>query len=137
MDEQLINEKIDTLRRCIQRIESKRPEMVQALESDLDSQDIISLNLQRAVQLCVDIGTHIIANNDMEAPNTMAETFEKLFQMDMISDSTSTNMIKAVGFRNIAVHNYQKVNWKIVYNICHEKLDNFKLFAKEISKQLS
>lgn len=137
MDKQLVEEKIDALRRCIRRIETKRPKTVDVLESNLDLQDILSVNLQRAVQLCVDIGTHIIANNDLEAPSTMAETFEKLHQLKIISDSTANNMKKAVGFRNIAVHNYQKMNWEIVYNICHEKLDNFKLFAKEISKQLS
>lgn len=137
MDQQLVKEKIDALRRCINRIETKRPDAVEVLESDLDLQDILSVNLQRAVQLCVDIGTHIIANNDLEAPDTMAKTFDKLLQLNIISDHTATNMKKAVGFRNIAVHNYQKMNWDIVYNICHKKLDNFKLFAKEINNQLS
>lgn len=136
MDRRLVEEKIDSLRKCIDRIETKRPKSANELEEDIDLQDILSVNLQRAVQLCVDIGTHIIAQNKLEAPSTMADTFEKLFQLDVISESTSSDMKKAVGFRNIAVHNYQKINWEIVFNICHKKLDDFKKYAKEISKQL-
>ncbi len=46
-------------------------------------------------------------------------------------------MKKAVGFRNIAVHNYQNINWEIVFNICHYKLDDFKNFAREIDNVIS
>ena len=41
-------------------------------------------------------------------------------------------MKKAVGFRNIAVHNYQEIDWEIVFNICHHKLDDFRTFAQVI-----
>jgi uncharacterized protein YutE (UPF0331/DUF86 family) len=39
---------------------------------------------------------------------------------------------KAVGFRNIVVHNYQEIDWEIVFNICHHKLDDFRAFAQAI-----
>ncbi len=57
MDRQIILDKLTSLKRCVERIESKVPENSRILMLDFDLQDIISLNLQRAVQVCVDNST--------------------------------------------------------------------------------
>ena len=43
-------------------------------------------------------------------------------------------MRKAVGFRNIAVQNYDVINWEIVYAICNNSLVDFRRFASEITE---
>ncbi len=50
MDTDVILAKLESLQRCISRIEEKTPLKVEILESDYDIQDIISLNLERTVQ---------------------------------------------------------------------------------------
>ena len=137
MDQRVINQKMESLRTCINRIEAKRPADASALESDVDLQDILSVNLERAVQLCVDIGAHIIASAEEEAPDTMGETFEILSKMKILKPDTAKVMKSAVGFRNIAVHNYEKINWSIVYNICTQQITDFKQFAREITTHIS
>jgi len=106
MDKQLVLEKLEALRRCIKRIETKRPRTFKELKNNLDLQDILSVNLERAVQLCVDIGAHIIAQTESKPPDTMAKTFDLLAEKQIITNSAALAMKKAVGFRNIAVHNY-------------------------------
>jgi hypothetical protein len=49
----ILAEKIESLRRCVQRLEARRPDTVEALRTDADAQDIVTLNLARTVQLCV------------------------------------------------------------------------------------
>ncbi|HYW34403.1 MAG TPA: DUF86 domain-containing protein [Balneolaceae bacterium] len=137
MDQRVIDEKLESLRRCIKRVETKRPGSPSELEEDIDLQDILSVNLERAIQQCVDIGAHIIASSEEEAPNTMADTFQKLLDMHVLTKETAKVMKKAVGFRNIAVHNYEQINWNIVFNICTQQLDDFKEFAREITKYLT
>ncbi len=124
--------KLDSLHRCLLRIQSKTPLTVDDLKSSLDLQDIISLNLGRAVQVCVDIAAHVIADINAPAPASMAESFERLHQLGIISENTSVRMKKAVGFRNISIHEYQRIDWQIVYRIVTEHLDDFKTFAREI-----
>ena len=53
MDKQTLLNKIASLKRCIQRIKDKVPENSRILQDDYDLQDIVSVNLQRAVQVCV------------------------------------------------------------------------------------
>ena len=60
MDKQLIHEKLESLRKCVARIQNKCPKIREKLHSDPDLQDIISVNLIRAVQISVDIAAHII-----------------------------------------------------------------------------
>ncbi len=136
MDKDLIQEKLELLRRCVKRIEDKRPASSQVLKNDPDLQDIIALNLMRAVQLCVDIAAHVIADKEVSAPATMGEAFETLTGLGLLDAKLGERMKKAVGFRNIAVHNYQAIDWEIVFSICHKNLDDFRDFTRAISKLL-
>jgi uncharacterized protein YutE (UPF0331/DUF86 family) len=76
MDQRIIEEKLESLRRCVRRIETKRPRRVEVLQEDWDLQDIIALNMTRAVQRCADIAAHVVAESDRAPPETMGEAFE-------------------------------------------------------------
>ena len=130
----IIAEKLESLRRCIQRIEDKTPEDAGNLIRDIDLQDILVVNLTRAVQISVDIGSHIISSANQPMPQTMGDVFTKLQELDAISQETSERLRKAVGFRNIAVHSYEAINWEIVYAICRNSLRDFRQFAQEICR---
>ena len=73
---------------------------------DIDLQDIVSLNLSRAVQISVEIGAHLIAGMEVPPPDTMGQTFDLLAQESVLNNELASSLKKAVGFRNIAVHNY-------------------------------
>jgi len=134
MDKLIIEEKLESLRRSISRVELKYRESSHNLLSDYDAQDVISLNLTRAVQLCVDIAAHLIAETEILPPTSMADSFSKLAEITVIDDDLAKKMMNAVGFRNLAVHGYEKINWDIVKSICEYHLDDFKYFAKAVDK---
>lgn len=137
MAREVVEQKLESLRRCLKRIETKFPTDATTLESDIDLQDIISLNLSRAVQICVDIGTHLIAGMETPPPDTMGQTFDVLAQQGVLSSALAVNLKKAVGFRNIAVHSYESINWKIVHSIVKYHLADFSEFAKVIANSLA
>ena len=134
MDRQLIAQKLEALRYCITRVKDKCPDDAATLAADADAQDIVALNLTRAVQQCVDIAAHIIAERNIPAPETMGQGFERLAQTGVITPELATRMKHAVGFRNIAVHNYEAVNWRIVHAICKERLVDFEEFARSVAR---
>jgi len=136
MDREVIEQKIESLRRCVERVRQKCPATADALTNDPDAQDILSHNLTRAVQLCVDIGAHLIAARDNLAPNTMGQTFDVLAELKVISPELAQRMKKAVGFRNIAVHNYEDVDWQIVHAIASRHINEFGEFAKAVIESM-
>lgn len=136
MDRELIEEKLESLRRCVRRVEEKRVSSVEELEKDWDTQDILSVNLTRAVQLSVDIGAHLVAASEQPSPDTMAEAFGRLRDMGLLPGDLADRLKGAVGFRNVAIHAYRSIDWAIVHTITHERLDDFREFARLVMARL-
>jgi uncharacterized protein YutE (UPF0331/DUF86 family) len=136
MDPDIVKAKLESLSRCIARIESKAPESAQDLMRDPDAQDIIALNLERAVQLCVDIGSHVLLDFDVPSPESMSGVFAALGKAGVLSVPLAERMSKAAGFRNIAVHDYASVDWNIVFSIVTTRLGDFRGFAEAVMRRL-
>lgn len=132
MDRRIVADKLESLRRCIARVEAMRPDTVETLRSDVDLQDILSVNLMRAVQVCVDLAAHLVADLDGRAPETMADLFTVLEQAEHLSPEVASRMRSAVGFRNVAVHVYQSIDWDVVFAIADDHLDDFRAFAAAV-----
>lgn len=137
MNEVLVKSKIDSLINCIARIESKAPVTTEKLANDLDIQDIVSINLERAVQLVVDICVHILSEKKYPIPKTMADAVTGVRNLNLISRELEGSLIAAIGFRNLAVHQYDKLDWSIVSDICTNRLINFKEFIRSIENLLA
>ena len=88
------------------------------------------------MQWCVDLGAHLIANLDVLPPDTMGQTFDVLAHADVIPEHLAQQLKKAVGFRKIAVHHYEEIDWTIVHNIALNHLNDFSEFAKVIAARL-
>ncbi len=78
MDKLILEKKIDSILRYINRIHDRLPKSEAEFLQDFDAQDVVILNLTRAVQLSVDIATHILATTNQPVPATMAEAFINL-----------------------------------------------------------
>jgi uncharacterized protein YutE (UPF0331/DUF86 family) len=133
VDRALIEEKLESLRRCVLRVEEKCPSDIEVLLHDFDLQDILALNLSRAVQLCVDIAAHLIVELESPAPTTMGQAFDLMAGSGVIERELAGRLKKAVGFRNIAVHNYEAIDWRIVHSIATSRLGDFTKFARSVS----
>ena len=126
----VIKTKLESLRKCLDRIESKRPETLEDLIQDIDVQDIIALNLERSVQLCVDIANHILSSLEDAPAMSMAESFERLSENEIISVELAGNLRRAVGFRNLSVHAYDKIDWHLVWKILEGDLKDLVRFLE-------
>lgn len=132
MDMDVIKTKLVSLQRCMERIRQKTPANAQQLAEDFDLQDILILNLQRAVQISIDIATSILADSPA-VPSTMAEAFLLLHRQGVLSEAVARKLAKSVGLRNIAVHEYTSLDWDVVYAVAHTHIEDFAEFGREIS----
>lgn len=118
---------------------AKRPATAEVLAADADLQDVLvlNLNLSRAVQVCVDIGAHLLAPTGSALPATMGETFTRLGEVGLIDAGLAARLRSAVGFRNIAVHNYEAIDWEIVWRLAGDPLADFEVFARQAALRLT
>lgn len=129
MDALIVARKLDSLQRCLARVREKCPTTADVLAATPDLQDIVVLNLSRAVQICVDLALHALADSGLPPPDTMGQAFEQLASTRKLDASLAMRLRKAVGFRNLAVHSYSTIDWAIVHAIATRHLDDFALFA--------
>ena len=132
MNSIVIASKLESLRRCLDRIRSKKPDTLNQLLEDIDMQDILALNLERSIQLCVDIANHILSSLDDAPAMSMAESFERLSENEIISVELAGNLRRAVGFRNLSVHAYDKIDWSLVWTNFESDLNDLMNFVEII-----
>jgi uncharacterized protein YutE (UPF0331/DUF86 family) len=130
MNSMVIKTKLESLRKCLDRIESKKTETLEELLQDIDTQDILALNLERSVQLCVDIANHILSSLDDVPAMSMAESFERLSEKKIIPPELGENLKKTVGFRNLSVHANDKIDWQLVWHILEGNLKDLVQFLE-------
>ena len=124
--------KIESMERCINRV--KEIYSINQNLNDYNIQDALILNLQRACQTAIDIAMHIIARETLGLPQNSKEAFTILETNKIINFGTSKNMKAMVGFRNIIVHEYEKLNIDILQSIVENNLNDFIDFSKDIIK---
>jgi len=124
--------KIQTIEKCLKRIREEYVGYEESFEENYTKQDSVILNLERASQASIDIATHIVKTKNLGLPNTSRELFSMLLDAGIISKDICKQMQGMVGFRNIAVHDYQNLNIEIVVAIVQKHLGDFEGFVREI-----
>jgi len=133
MHSDVILNKTAVIERCIKRIHEEYDGYPENLKN-ITKQDSIILNIQRACEACIDLAMHIVAEYSYGIPQSSRDAFD-LLQVNGFIDSDLCAKLKAmVGFRNIAVHDYQKINLQIVQKIIELHLDDIKNFAELVIK---
>lgn len=135
MSSDIIYNKIAIIERCIKRINDVYDNNSENL-NDFTKQDSIILNIQRACEASIDLAMHIISSKRLGLPQNSRDAFEILYENNMISNASNIKLKRMVGFRNIAVHDYQNIQIKIIENIIKHHLKDFKEYILEINQLL-
>lgn len=135
-DPDLVRSKLRSMGHCMQRVVDRCPATPDELARDPDAQDIVSVNLERLVQLAVDASLHLLASSGEAIPATMREVFPALAESGRIPADLADRLQRAVGFRNIAVHQYEELDWAIVHAIATTHLQDFRAFVAAVDRTL-
>ena len=123
--------KIATIEHCVKRVNEVyggNPENLQ----DFTKQDSIVLNIQRACEASIDLAMHIVSDLKLGLPKTSREAFKLLEENNIIDHALAKTLMNMVGFRNIAVHDYQAIELNILRAIIENHLSDFKTYTEVI-----
>jgi uncharacterized protein YutE (UPF0331/DUF86 family) len=122
-----LRDRIDRVRACCAPTSS-------ALESDRDARELVAFNLLLAVQSCSDIASHIIADEGWKPALTIASSFERLAEHDVIPSDCADALRRAAAFRNVLAHAYGVVRWSRVYSAATDGLADLETYAAAVAK---
>jgi uncharacterized protein YutE (UPF0331/DUF86 family) len=127
----LIN-KASSIERCVNRVREEYTKAGANFATDFSRQDAAILNIQRACEAALDMGQHIVRSQKLGVPQSARDVFTLLSQAGLIDNTLADTMKRMIGFRNIAVHDYQALLLPIVENIIQHHLDDFLSFSKQL-----
>jgi uncharacterized protein YutE (UPF0331/DUF86 family) len=127
----LIN-KAASIERCINRVREEYAKAGVSFATDYSRQDAAILNIQRACEAALDMGQHIVRTRQLGVSQSARDVFTLLAQANLIDNTLAETMKRMIGFRNIAVHDYQALLLPIVENIIANHLDDFLNYSKQL-----
>lgn len=135
MVKDVLYNKIEIIERCLNRVREVYDQNPDNLK-DYTKQDSIVLNIQRAVEATIDIAMHIVSAKKLGIPKNSRDAFEVLAHNNIIDEELLDKLKSMIGFRNIAVHNYQKLNLEVLQKVIENNLEDFNKFTYLINKQV-
>ena len=122
--------KAATIERCIARAREEYAAAGPSFSTDFTRQDVAVLNIQRACEAALDMDQHVIRNHRLGLPQSARDVFDVLAAAGWIRTELAESLKKMVGFRNIAVHDYQRLLLPITVSIITGHLDEFLRYSQ-------
>ena len=136
VDSDLILAKAGSVKRHLRRVIKKRNTDLQSFLEDIDRQESILFNLQMAVQNCIDIAAHIISEEGFGVPGSTNEMFYLLEENGYLDRNLTEKMVKAVGLRNLIVHEYSKIELEQIFEIAQNDIKDLNEYLVAILNKL-
>ncbi len=134
MIDDIVLGKTESIERCVRQIRLYYGSADADLpfEKDFMRQDAIAINIQRAAELCIDLANHAVKVHRLGIPKESRESFDLLEAAGFIPEALSRSLGRMVGFRNVLVHEYRKLDVGMMKKVVENRLDDFLDFTRSI-----
>ena len=129
--------KIATIVRCIERARAEYAQAGDAFKRDFTRQDAAVLNVTRACEGAIDLANMLVRRRRLGVPGDARESFTLLERGGLIPTELSGRLLRMIGFRNVAVHQYQELDLNIVESVIRDGLDDLLTFAEAVRPHLA
>lgn len=129
VDSALLAAKIAAVRDATARIRAVLPEAVEAFIADRTAREVVTLNLFVAIQSCLDLAAHWLADAGWDMPGAYADVFTILARHAVIPDALAARLAAAAAFRNLVAHQYGVLDWRRVYALATSELGDLDAFC--------
>jgi uncharacterized protein YutE (UPF0331/DUF86 family) len=128
--------KISSIEKYLSILKSYQGHSLEEIERDTTLRGAVERYLYLVCQAVIDLAEVIISISRFRKPTTMSESFVILAGEKVITDELKNNMVKLVGFRNVLAHEYEELNYEILYDVLKNKLRDIEEFIEASEKFL-
>lgn len=98
--------------------------------------DAMTLNVERACQATIDMAMHVVARQHLGMPQSSGDAFDLLARAQLIPTELSGRLKGMVGFRNVAVHQYQELDLDILRSVATSGVKDLVEFCAAVSVRI-
>lgn len=135
MADDVVLNKAAIIERCVARVREEYADDPRNLTDNVTRQDSIILNLQRACEAAIDLAMHVVRRRRLGVPQETRDAFRLLQESGVLPPPLADRLMRMVGFRNVAIHNYRRLDLDIVRAIITAHLDDFLAFTAALLTQ--
>lgn len=133
VDKALLATKIATVRDAVARVGAVLPADVRAFQEDRTTREIVILNLFVALQACLDLAAHWLADEGWDVPQRYPDLFVALAEHGVLPRDLATRLAAASGLRNLVAHQYGVLDWARIHAIASFELQDLDRFCAELA----
>ena len=126
--------KAKVIERCVARARQEHGDAEGHFSTNFTRQDAAVLNLQRACEAALDMAQRVISLQGWGIAETSKDFFAVLQRHHVIEAALARTLINMVGFRNLAAHDYEELNYAIVESIITKDCTDLLLFSEQMVK---
>lgn len=132
----VIETKISHIQKYLNLLERYKKYSQKEIEDNTDLKGALERYLYLATQATLDLGEAVIAFKEFRRPGTYTEVFYILDEEEFISKDVSEKLVNMTRFRNIIAHDYEKVDFGIVYDALQNRLVDIEGFLEAVKGKL-
>jgi uncharacterized protein YutE (UPF0331/DUF86 family) len=132
VDRDLLLRKLADLEEYVDQVSEYRAVSIEDYKRDWKTQRIVERTLQMAIEACLDVANHVVADRQLRVASTYAEIFDVLGDAGLLETGLREAMIHIARFRNILVHDYTRIDPAVIVRILRENLDDFLRFREAV-----
>lgn len=133
--DQVLLRKAQAIERCVARARQEYAASAGNFLTSLSHQDAAILNLQRACEAALDMAQRVTSQNGWGVAESSKDLFALLHRHQVLSADMASSLVRMVGFRNLAVHDYQELDMAIVQAIIEKQTQDLLDFSEQMLKQ--
>lgn len=135
VDRAVLAEKIAAIRDAAARIREVLPPLPEALEADRTKREVVVLNLFVALQECIALAAHALADEGIDVPQAYSEVFRRLGERGGIEPELAARLAAAAGLRNLIAHRYGALDWTRIHELASTRLDDLLAFCAALARR--
>lgn len=136
-NQNVIETKISHIQKYLRLLERYKKFSQKEIEQNPDFKGALERYLYLATQATIDLGEAVIAFKEFRRPGTYTEVFYILDEEEFISKDLSEKLVNMTKFRNIVAHDYEKVDFEIVYDALKNRLVDIEEFIGAVKAELN
>lgn len=134
MPDDVVMQKLASIDRCLRAVRDYVAGDLSRLEEPIVL-DAVVLNLQRACEQAIDATCREVSRLGLGVPADSADAFTILERERLLTPSLAERMRRMVGFRNVAVHEYRRLDPAIVRTVVEHRLGDFEALCRELAAE--
>ena len=131
MADEVVIQKLASIDRCLAAVRRYVAGDLGRLEEPMVL-DAVVLNLQRACEQAIDAACREVSRRGLGVPADSADAFSLLERERVLSSAVAERMRRMVGFRNVAIHEYRRLDPAIVRTVVEHRLGDFESLCREL-----